>query len=115
MHHRYALLKFCLHLLHQSNLHYVDDSASLHWLLTLRLVQHGPEGADDVISLQLDDLVFVFQPLAFLILLGATELHPRDPSVLHDDLTWGQEGQELTLLLLGQLHLMGNNTRKEGR
>ncbi|KAG7235749.1 hypothetical protein INR49_002251 [Caranx melampygus] len=55
------------------------------------------------------------EPLALLILLSATELHPCNPSVLHDDLTWGQEGQELTLLLLSQLHLMENNTRKEER
>ena len=76
-------------------------------LATLRVAEHGAEGADDVIGLQLDDLVLVFDPFPVLRLLRAAELQPRHLAVLHGDLAWRQEGQELTLLLLGQLHLGG--------
>lgn len=82
--------------------------------ITFWFIQYRSKGTDDVIGLQPDHLVLIFQPITFLRLLSATELQPSNLTIFHDDLTRWEEGQELTLLLLSQLHLMDRrNTRSE--
>lgn len=72
---------------------------------TFGVAQHGSEGTDDVIGLEAYDLILVLHPITFVCQLRTTELHSCHATCLHDDLTRGQEGHELTLLFLGQLHL----------
>ena len=72
---------------------------------TLWVAEHGPEGADDVVGLEADRLILVLQPLPVLGLLRAAELQARHAAPLQQHLAGRQEGQELTLLLLRQLHL----------
>ena len=78
-----------------------------HGVTHARVAESRAERAYDEVALETDQLVFVLEPLAGLVLLGAKELHGRDATAgaIRQHAAWRTERHELALLLFGYLNL----------